>query len=42
VWEGIITAREGQELAWVRPNRFREYPMPAADKPLAAMLRDLL
>src|SRR6476469_11195794 len=24
-WEGIVTAQEGQRLAWVRPNRLREY-----------------
>ena len=41
-WSGIPTAREGQELAWVRPARLGDYPMPPADKPLVAMLRDLL
>jgi 8-oxo-dGTP diphosphatase len=41
-WAGIVTAREGQRLAWVRPARLGEYPMPPADKPLVAMLRDLL
>jgi len=41
-WSGIVTAREGQRLAWVRPTRFDDYPMPPADKPLVAMLRDLL
>ena len=41
-WEGPVTAREGQTLAWVRPNRLRDYPMPPADVPLVAMLRDLL
>ncbi len=41
-WNGIPTAREGQRLAWVRPARLAEYPMPPADKPLLAMLRDLL
>ena len=41
-WTGIPTAREGQRLAWVRPARLAEYPMPPADKPLVAMLRDLL
>src|SRR5712675_1740751 len=33
-WDGIVTAREGQSLAWVRPNRLRDYPMPPADIPL--------
>ncbi|MBV9824302.1 MAG: (deoxy)nucleoside triphosphate pyrophosphohydrolase [Alphaproteobacteria bacterium] len=41
-WSGIVTGREGQRLAWVRPARFDDYPMPPADKPLVAMLRDLL
>jgi 8-oxo-dGTP diphosphatase len=41
-WSGIPVAREGQELAWVRPARLGDYPMPPADKPLVAMLRDLL
>jgi 8-oxo-dGTP diphosphatase len=41
-WSGIPTAREGQQLKWVGPARLTEYPMPPADKPLVAMLRDLL
>ncbi len=41
-WSGIPHPREGQRLAWVRPARLAEYPMPPADKPLVAMLRDLL
>ncbi len=41
-WSGIVTAREGQRLAWVRPGRLADYAMPPADKPLVAMLRDLL
>ena len=41
-WQGVPDAKEGQELAWVRPNRMAEYPMPPADEPLRAMLRDLL
>ena len=42
VWRGQPTAREGQELAWVRPARLSDYPMPPADEPLVAMLRDYL
>lgn len=42
VWKGTIAAREGQELAWVRPARLADYPMPAADTPLIPLLRDLL
>jgi 8-oxo-dGTP diphosphatase len=41
-WRGIVTAREGQKLKWVRPAQLADYPMPPADKPLVAMLRDLL
>jgi 8-oxo-dGTP diphosphatase len=41
-WSGIPAAREQQQLAWVRPGRLADYPMPPADKPLVAMLRDLL
>ena len=41
-WEGIVQAQEGQQLAWVRPNRLREYKMPPADEPLIAHLMTLL
>jgi 8-oxo-dGTP diphosphatase len=41
-WDGMVTPREGQRLAWVRPNRLREYPMPPADEPLIAHLTSLL
>jgi len=41
-WEGQVRPLEGQALAWVRPLRMGDYPMPPADKPLVAMLRDLL
>lgn len=41
-WEGEITPREGQEIAWVRANRLQNYPMPPADLPLLPFLRDLL
>jgi len=41
-WSGIAAPREGQRLKWVRPARLADYPMPPADKPLVAMLRDLL
>ena len=42
VWDGIVRPREGQQTKWVRPNSLRDYAMPAADKPLVAMLEDLL
>jgi 8-oxo-dGTP diphosphatase len=41
-WEGTVIAREGQTLAWVRPNRLRDYPMPPADEPLVSHLMTLL
>ena len=41
-WEGTVSAREKQALAWVRPNRLRDYPMPPADEPLVAHLTTLL
>jgi 8-oxo-dGTP diphosphatase len=41
-WEGLVTAREGQQLAWVRANKLRDYPMPPADLPLIPHLEDLL
>jgi 8-oxo-dGTP diphosphatase len=42
IWEGAPKPLEGQELTWVRPQRLGDYEMPPADKPLVAMLRDLL
>ena len=42
VWKGTPKPREGQELAWVAPARLADYPMPPADRPLCAMLRDFL
>ncbi len=41
-WEGFPIAHEHQALAWARPERMGEYPMPPADLPLVAWLRDLL
>ena len=41
-WEGDVEPQEGQEVTWVRPNRLRDIPMPPADIPLTAMLRDFL
>ena len=42
VWKGEITPMEGQQVKWVRPIRLGDYPMPPADVPLVAMLRDFL
>lgn len=41
-WEGVVTPREGQQLAWARPKDMGAYQMPPADLPLVAQLRDLL
>ncbi len=41
-WEGDITPREGQTLAWVRASKLRDYPMPPADLPLIPILQDWL
>jgi 8-oxo-dGTP diphosphatase len=41
-WEGIVQSREGQSLAWVRPQDLGRYEMPPADLPLVAILRDWL
>jgi 8-oxo-dGTP diphosphatase len=41
-WDGILQPLEGQQVKWVRPLELRTYPMPPADEPLVAMLRDFL
>jgi 8-oxo-dGTP diphosphatase len=41
-WDGTVAACEGQEIAWVKAIKLREYPMPPADGPLIAPLQDLL
>jgi len=41
-WQGTPAPRENNPLAWVRPQRLNDYPMPPADRPLVAMLQDLL
>ena len=40
-WQGRLTAHEGQELLWVRPDTLHLYDMPPADAPLKIALRDL-
>ncbi len=42
IWNGIVSAREDQALRWVRPAKLCDWPMPPADVPLVAALRDLL
>ncbi len=41
-WHGFVRATEHKALAWVRANQLRDYPMPPADEPLIAMLRDYM
>jgi 8-oxo-dGTP diphosphatase len=41
-WTGIVQARDGQALKWVRPGKMRDYPMPPADAPLIPPLIDLI
>jgi 8-oxo-dGTP diphosphatase len=41
-WDGFARPLEGQEIAWVRPERLNDYPMPPADAPLVAELQDRL
>jgi len=41
-WEGLVRAREHAALKWVRPEALSDLPMPPADGPLAAYLRDFL
>jgi 8-oxo-dGTP diphosphatase len=42
VWTGLPQPREGQALRWLRPRDMEGLPMPAADRPLVAFLRDFL
>lgn len=41
-WNGFVVGAEGQRHKWVRLNQLNDYPMPPADVPLVAMLRDFL
>lgn len=41
-WNGDIRPLEGQEFVWVAPRSLGDYPMPPADEPLAAAVRDFL
>jgi 8-oxo-dGTP diphosphatase len=41
-WNGIARPREGQTLKWVAPRELSHFPMPPADLPLVAVLRDIL
>jgi len=41
-WQGTPRGREGQALRWARVAEMRGMPMPPADVPLIAVLRDWL
>ncbi|MEM6421923.1 MAG: (deoxy)nucleoside triphosphate pyrophosphohydrolase [Pseudomonadota bacterium] len=41
-WQGMPSGREGQQVAWVRKGRLRDYDMPPADIPLIPVLQDWL
>ena len=41
-WEGQVRAKHHARVAWVRPNKLKDYPMPAADMPLIPHLTALL
>jgi 8-oxo-dGTP diphosphatase len=42
VWQGVVTSKEHQALAWVYPKDFNQYKMPPADLPILPVLYDLL
>ena len=41
-WTSEVRRLEHEAIAWVRPQKFSDYPMPPADAPIAAWLCDLL
>ena len=41
-WDGTPTPKEGQNLKWVNVKNLKDFPMPPADIPLIAVLRDWL
>ena len=41
-WEGVVQAREHAALRWLKTNELNDLPMPPADAPLTAYLRDFL
>jgi 8-oxo-dGTP diphosphatase len=42
IWRGTPQPLEHVALRWIRPMEMGRLPMPPADKPLVAMLRDFL
>ena len=41
-WKGEPQGLDGQALKWVQPVKLRDLPMPPADEPLVALIRDFL
>ena len=41
-WEGLVQAREHAALRWLKASELNDLPMPPADAPLTAYLRDFL
>jgi 8-oxo-dGTP diphosphatase len=41
-WSGVPTAREGQQLQWVRVNDLFRLAMPPADRPLLGQIAAIL
>lgn len=40
-WEGEVTLKENQDnFDWVHPNHLDQYPMPEADLPILALLKE--
>ena len=42
MWTGTPESKEGQELAWVKPNDLAKFDMPPADIPLIYQIQDRL
>ena len=41
-WNGYVHPHEHADVKWVYPQELTEYPMPPADEPLIAALRDVV
>jgi len=41
-WNGVVRPLEHEAITWVKPSQMSDYPMPPADGPLVAWLRDCL
>lgn len=41
-WNGFIVPTEGQKIGWFTPSEISDLPMPPADAPLTALIRDMI